>query len=181
MLVVDVVEDDDATAAVPIVGPAPSEDAPAPLTSEHAATGAERRSRTRQWWRVLRWALPVLLIVAVAAGFLTWYARDTYFVGTDRGNVAVFRGRPGGVLFWQPTVEQRTNIPVSHLPQDQRDFVRNHHGQFGSRGGAESFVRELRGLATHHKHPSTTTTLPTTTLPITTPTTTAPITAPPTL
>jgi serine/threonine protein phosphatase PrpC len=179
VLVVDVVDDEDATAAVPIVGPAPPDDLPS--HPEPPAAASDRPRRGRRWWRILRWALPIVLVVAVAAGVLTWYARDTYYVGTDHGNVTIFRGRTGGVLFWDPTVEQRTTLPVSHLPSEERQSVRAGHGQFSSLGGAQAFVRQLRRQATHRKPSPTSTTVPTTTAPTTTPTTVAPGPVPPTL
>ena len=160
VLVVDVVGDDDVTATVPAVEPAREEPAP-PGAPEAAPRTPLRRQR---WWRVLRWALPIMVVLGVAIGAVYYYARDTYYVGSDLGNVAIFRGRPGGVLIWNPTLEQRTNVLVSDLPPAQRAQVRAGHGQFSSLGDARAYVNRLRRRATPPvtATPSTTATTPTT-------------------
>ena len=33
-----------------------------------------------------------------------WYARSTYYVGFDGDQVAIYKGRPGGVLWFEPTL-----------------------------------------------------------------------------
>jgi protein phosphatase len=172
VLVVDVVDDEDATTAVPIV--APNEPAPPPdePVEPSSAPPADQRRRPRRWWRILRWALPIVIVVGVAGGVLIWYARDTYYVGTNLSNVAIYRGRPGGVLFWNPTLEQRTTLLTSSLTGGQRQSVKAGHGQFSSLASAQAFVGELRRQAAQRTSPSTTTTVP--------PTTTPPTTAPPT-
>jgi hypothetical protein len=76
------------------------------------------------------------------------------------------------VLFWNPTLEQRTTLLTSSLAADERQSVKAGHGQFSSLAGAQAFVRELRRQAAQRVRPSTTTTVP--------PTTTPPTTAPPT-
>ena len=38
-----------------------------------------------------------------------WYARKDYYVGVDQGRVTVFKGVPGGLAGWDPTIEQRTD------------------------------------------------------------------------
>ena len=47
------------------------------------------------------------------AGFTVWFNRATYFVGIDQGNVTIFEGRPGGFLWFQPTIVRRTDLPAS--------------------------------------------------------------------
>ena len=156
VVVIDVVDDEGLTAAIPVV----TSDAPQePETPEHRdATPAPRRRPRRRWWRFLRWALPVVVLIGIAVGVLVWYARDTYYVGTDLGNVAIFRGRPGGVLIWNPTLDQRTNLLAQSLPQQQRDDVTAGHGQFSSLGDAQAYVRDLRRRAAQRTASSTTTT-----------------------
>ena len=156
VLVVDVVDDEDATAAVPTIEPPAAEPAAVPSPAEPAAPRTPLRRR--RWWRVLRWALPLLIVLAVAIGAVYYYARDTYYVGSDLGNVAIFRGRPGGVLIWNPTLEQRTNVLVNDLPPQQRQQVKGGHGQFSSLGDARAYVRQLRRRAVQHPTPTSPTT-----------------------
>src|SRR5581483_5050499 len=88
VLVVDAVDHDEPTAAIPAVTAAePTDEAPRP-TGEPDPAAVQRRSRRRRLWRLIRWGLPIVVVLAVAITVLAWYARDTYYVGTDLGNVA---------------------------------------------------------------------------------------------
>ena len=165
VLVVDVVDDEDVTAAVPAVEPMVEPTAePGPPASAPEPAAPKPALRNRRWWRVLRWALPLLIVLGVAVGAIYYYARDTYYVGSDLGNVAIFRGRPGGVLIWNPTLEQRTTVLVSDLPPAERTQVRAGHGQFSSVGDAKAYVGRLRQRAAHPVPPTSpsTATTPTT-------------------
>jgi hypothetical protein len=102
-------------------------------------------------------------VLAVATGAVYYYARDTYYVGTDLGNVAIFRGRPGGVLIWDPTLEQRTTVLVSDLPPVQRAQVKAGHGQFSSLGDARAYVNRLRERAARPVTPTSPSTATTST------------------
>jgi protein phosphatase len=60
----------------------------------------------------------VLLFVGVlggAAGAVGWYVRASYFVGVDNGYVAIYEGRPGGFLWFKPTVLDKTSLSVSKV------------------------------------------------------------------
>ncbi|MCB0997544.1 MAG: serine/threonine-protein phosphatase [Acidimicrobiales bacterium] len=56
--------------------------------------------------------LGVLAVAAVAVGF---YARGNYFVGVDGDELVVYQGRPGGVLWFDPTIEERTGVTTNDL------------------------------------------------------------------
>jgi protein phosphatase len=49
-----------------------------------------------------------ILVTGVAA--VGYYARGTYFVGFDGDTVTVFQGKPGGVLWFDPTVVEHTEF-----------------------------------------------------------------------
>ncbi len=71
--------------------------------------------------RVVAFVVALLLLVAGAGVGVAWYARSGYFVGLQGQDITVFKGRPGGVLWWKPTVAQATNtstadIESRHLP-----------------------------------------------------------------
>ncbi len=162
VLVVDAVDDEESTATVPAVT-APDEAAEEPPrpTGEPSPAAVRQKTRRRRLWRFLRWALPIAIVIGIAVGVLFWYARNTYYVGTDLGNVAIFRGRPGGVLIWNPTLARRTNVLVTDLPPRQRQEVRGGHGQFSSVNDARVYVRRLSAATTTTT--TTVTTAPTTT------------------
>lgn len=167
-VVVDLVDDADMTASLPAVAPdTPPPDEPEPEPEPEAAATEPAAPRRRRWWRVLRWAIPIVLVIGIAGGVLWWYARDTYYVGNNHGQVAVFKGRPGGVLIWKETLARREQLRVSDLQPTDQEQVKAGHGQFSSLADAEAYVRRIRRSAT-----TTTTTTTTAPPPITT--TTAP-------
>ena len=113
--------------------------------------------RRRVTGRVIVFLLLVLIILGVAVGAVAFYARGSYYVGFDEGEVAIFKGRPGGVLWLKPTVEQRTDITEASLtPRVQR---RLEEGRVQpSLAEARSYVQRLRDDVEESQ--STTTTLP---------------------
>jgi PPM family protein phosphatase len=119
--------------------------------------------------------LPLLLILGAATAALGWYARSSYFVGASGKEVVIYKGVPGGVLGWNPTVDRRTGIAVGSLPALDRDRVTT-NGARGSLATADAYVGRLRAAADAVS--TTTTTRPkrttTTTRPKRTTTTTRP-------
>ena len=66
--------------------------------------------RARFTWRVLAMIVALALIVGIAALALSVFSGGSYFVGFDDDEVAIFRGRPGGVLWIEPSVEESTGL-----------------------------------------------------------------------
>jgi protein phosphatase len=79
----------------------------------------------RRWltWRVAAFVTALVLIVLVALGGTWWVARSTYYVGLQGDEVVIYRGRPGGVLFIDPTVEERTGLTATEVPPARRTAV----------------------------------------------------------
>jgi PPM family protein phosphatase len=125
-----------------------------------------RRRRGRSLFRVLVWVLPVLIVLAIAFLAVGWYARNTYFVGINRGQVAVFQGVKGGLLAWDPTVERRTTIASDDpgLTDAQRQDLKDGK-KFSSRGGADAYVARLRQGIQESTTTTTTTVPPESTVP----------------
>jgi PPM family protein phosphatase len=139
---------------------------------------ARRRSRGRTAWRVGRWLIPILLIVGIGIGTVAWYARNRYFVGFDRARVTVYRGVPGGLLIWDPTVERHTTLTASDLTRVERDDVRGNK-TFSSKSDANAYVAQLRNRSERASTTTTSSAPTTTTLPGATTTTIPPTTAVP--
>lgn len=121
--------------------------------------------------RALLYLLPALAVIGVAIGVCGWYARSTYYVGFSGQHVTVFRGVPGGLLGWNPTIERRDKLTKSDLTAAERADLADGH-RFSNRSDANAFVRRLvSGL---EQRTATTTTAPssTTTSSATTPSTT---------
>lgn len=182
VVVVDVLDDggraEQASRQVPatatsddLAGPGTAGAASATGVAPGRATRAERRAARHATgapklltWRVVAFAVAVLAVLGAAAWAIGAYARGTYFVGVDGEGIAIFKGKPGGVLWFDPTLERRTDLAPADLRAEVRDDV-DRGVEFASIGEAEAFLQRN----------TTTTTTPTTST--TTTTTTA---APPT-
>ena len=127
----------------------------------------EKGSRRRTLRGAVLVLLPLLIILGAAAGVLGWYARSSYFVGTSDNEVVIYRGVPGGVLGWNPTVDRRTGVQVADLPPVDRDRVTSNSSR-GSLATAQAYVDHLVSA-------TTTSTTSTTTTPTTRPRTTTTI------
>ncbi|MGH9286654.1 MAG: hypothetical protein ACRD0M_13415, partial [Acidimicrobiales bacterium] len=70
--------------------------------------------------RSVAFVVAVVVVIAAAAGAIGWYARAPYFVGLDGQQVVVYQGRPGGLLWFQPTVERRTTLSAADILDSRR-------------------------------------------------------------
>ena len=94
-----------ATAAAPTASGRRSRPTPGP--------GPVRQSFT---WRVGVFLAAFALIVAAAFGYIWWTGTKSWFVGTSDGQIVIFHGSPGGVLWIDPTVAEETGIPLDRIP-----------------------------------------------------------------
>ncbi len=139
--------------------------------------GIESRPQGRRLtWRVLLFSLILLALVGGAFATIQWYGRSTYFVGFEGDRVAIFKGRPGGVLWLNPVLEETTSIQRSRVPADTRDDLAAGKEQ-SSLEDAHSYVDRLSERADALTGETTTTTRPTTTTSAPQTTTTRPGTA----
>jgi PPM family protein phosphatase len=113
--------------------------------------------------------LGVLAVLILAFVITAAYARRGYFVAfNDSNSVVIYRGRPDGFLWFDPTVENPTVFSRDQLDDDSISRVER-RPEFGSLGNAQEFVAEQLQTTTTTSPPTTTTSPPTTT---TAPTTT---------
>jgi PPM family protein phosphatase len=123
------------------------EEAPADPEAEAETVRApkatsERRPGARPVLRVVAWILPVALVLGVGVAAVGWYARRTFYVGLKADRVALFRGVPGGLLGWDPTVEQRSHLRAEDLTPAQRADLEGGH-RFANRPEAGRFLQRL--------------------------------------
>ena len=137
-----------------------------PARTARAQAAARRGSGRRTVRGAILVLLPLLLIVGAATAALGWYARGSYFVGVKGTEVVIYKGVPGGVLGWNPTVDQHTGLAVSDLGAIDRDRVQANSSR-GSLSTAKSYVGRLQAATTT----TTTSTTSTTVKKKTTPTT----------
>jgi hypothetical protein len=98
-------------------------------------------------------------VLAVGGG-VGWYARRSYYVGFAGNRVVIYKGVPGGVLGWNPTVDETTKIAAADLTPIDHDRVAGGAAR-GSLGDAHRFVARLQAGV----DATTTTTTTTTTRP----------------
>jgi PPM family protein phosphatase len=177
-VVVDVLSLDDQappTAAVPVVDDDPDDtlqreavppDVPPPDDGDVRSDGADGEPKARRFtWRVFVFLLALVLLVVVVVGALGWYARNTYFVTIEDEQVVIFKGRPGGFLWFDPTVEQETGIDAADVPEAVLPDLEDGVDQ-GTLGDAENYVANLEDQIAQQDDvtsPTTTTTEPATT------------------
>jgi protein phosphatase len=187
VVVVDVVDDDERArqASAALAGSASGARAPSaprqdltgvlhePIVDNDRTSARDTRIEARPrrvTWRAGLFVLALLLVAAAIVGSVWWFGRNTFYVGVDGDRVTIFRGRAGGVLWIEPTVEQRTALHLDELRPAQRDDVRAGREE-SSLADARSYVRALRRAAA----PTTTSTTTTsTTQPVATTFDTAP-------
>jgi protein phosphatase len=139
--------------------------APAGRRARRAERKAERKAarstRTRVTWRLL--AFLVLLVAVLGGAFATiqWYGTSTYYVGFDGDEVAIFQGRPGGLLWIDPTLEAQTGILRDEVPAQYRAALEAGH-EHSSLAQAERYVsnieRDIAEQAEREEAATTTTT-----------------------
>lgn len=139
--------------------------------SPRHAKPAKASKPKRFTWRV---AFFVLLLLALAAGVVAtiqWYGQSTYYVGFQGDRVAIFKGRPGGLLWIEPELVDTSQLARDRVPEDRVDELESGVEQ-SSLGDAEAYVERITERAeqlspttttTSTTAPTTTTTRPTTT------------------
>jgi len=189
-VVVDVVDDDDRaelasaalaaepppppTAAPRAVRPADDDDAGAArATMAPPRVEAERPAPSgpkprRFTWRVFAFFVAIVVVLAAGIAAVDWYARHTYYVGLDHGQVAIFKGRPGGLLWFKPTLDRRFSMTEQQVPPSRLADVKAGKEE-ATRAEAQRYVNALGQEAAAQ---TTTTVSPPPTVP--------PTTAPPT-
>ncbi len=138
--------------------PAPSEAAVGATGSGPGNAGAPPpRSGPRLTWRSVLFVCSVLLVLGGAVAAVVWFAQSTYYVGFDDEQVAIFRGRPGGLLWIQPTLAERTDLALDEVPPSRRAAVAAGKEE-SSLVEARRYVASLQEQADAERRRTTTTT-----------------------
>jgi PPM family protein phosphatase len=86
-----------------------------PNSPERERPAPSRRGDRIVTFRAALFVISLLCILGGIAGFTLWFNRGTYFVGVNDGRVTIFEGRPGGFLWFKPTVVRETSLQVGGL------------------------------------------------------------------
>jgi len=145
----------DAEVVVPVEEP-PSPISP-PRDSDNAPVLVMRETPAKKKFRfgpVLFWSALGGIVLAVLVVFAA-YGRTGYFVSFQGDDVVVLKGRPGGVLWFNPTVEARTTLTRSDLT-DALALEIAGEPTFSESSAAQTYVNGIRDEV----QPNPTTTLP---------------------
>lgn len=116
-----------------------------------AAEGRSRKPKPprerRFTWRVAVFVTLMAAVLAVVPASLAWYGRSAYFVGLDGDAVTIYKGRPGGFLWFKPTVEKPHVLTIDQVPPAKLDELRSGKEE-ASRADADRYVNNLRQQAT---------------------------------
>lgn len=149
------------------VAAAPTGDgAGADVAAAPVAVAAPRR--TRFTWRVAVFLVALVGVFAFAAYTVQWIADNTFYVAVDGGQVVIFQGRPGGLLWTQPVVKERTDIELAEVPVEFRADIEKGKDQ-PSLDEARAYLQRITSeidAATTTTTSTTSTTRPTTTVPV---------------
>lgn len=105
--------------------------------------------------RSVAFLVGVVVVLGAALGAIGWFARAGYFVGADGEEVVIYKGRPGGLLWFSPTVADRTEVVLADMRASRRDEIRT--------GREASSLEDARAYVANNQAPTTTTTTSTTT------------------
>jgi protein phosphatase len=113
--------------------------------------------------RVLLFVLLVLAVPAAAYGVVRWYATDNWYVTINDGHLAIYQGRPGGMLWFQPKLVDETQVATTQVLADRLPDLRA-QVQEPSLAAAHHYVANLQNEFTTQQQiaqgqlPTTTTT-----------------------
>jgi len=116
------------------------------------APGAIRSSFT---WRVGVFIAAFLFVILAGFAFIWWTGTKTWYVGVDGDKVAIFHGKPGGVLWIEPTLAEDSDLLIANVPRLAVADVQNGVEQ-PSLDSARSYIENL---VEQNLKASTTTTL----------------------
>jgi PPM family protein phosphatase len=93
--------------------------------------------------RFLVFLVAVVAVVAVAWGVVRLYLDSSYFLALDSGQIVVDQGKPGGFLWFNPKVVDRTGVTAAEVPSYQVAGIKNGSFTESSAAGAQALVRRM--------------------------------------
>jgi protein phosphatase len=96
--------------------------------------------------RVALFLVALVLVVGGSFAAIAVYARGAYFVGLKGERVAIFRGRPGGLFWFDPTLAQQTALTRDRVPPARLAALRSGKEE-PSLAAARRYVRNLQAEA----------------------------------
>jgi serine/threonine protein phosphatase PrpC len=143
-------------------GPVPGAAEPkAAEVDEPEGKAKASRFRPSFTWRTLAFLVLVVAVIGGAFATIQWYGTSTYYVGFDGDEVAIFQGRPGGLLWIEPELEDDTGITRREVPERYLDALESGSEQ-ASLTQARVYVSNIERDIIEEARTTTTTTTSTT-------------------
>jgi hypothetical protein len=114
-------------APAPAAPPRPQVDFRPAAVGERERRGDRRRRLgipRRVTLRVIVFVLLVLAVPAVAYGVVRWYATDNWYVTVHQGHLAIYQGRQGGMLGFEPKLVDETDVATTQVLADRLPDLR---------------------------------------------------------
>jgi protein phosphatase len=94
-------------------------------------------------WRLVGLIVVVAMVLVALLGSLAVYARSAYYVGVDGQEIVIYQGRPGGVLWLDATLAERSGLLVDALESRDAELVIDGL-EFDDLEDAEAHIEVLR-------------------------------------
>lgn len=108
IVIVDVEEGKDA------IVPAPAAEKKDDKKKDRARGRHVKQPRTLTF-RMVLFILALILLIGAVPASVVWYARSVFYVGVEGQSLVIYRGRPQPVMFFKPTITERTNVTVNDV------------------------------------------------------------------
>ena len=133
-------------------------DAPSAEPKPPKSPGVIRSSFT---WRVGVFVAAFVFVILAGVAFIWWTGTKTWYVGVDGDNVAIFHGKPGGVLWIQPSLAEDSELLFANVPQAAIVDLKNGVEQpslDSARAYIDNFIEQNANTTTTTTAPSSSTT-----------------------
>lgn len=113
--------------------------------------GASELVRKRRRRAIIGWILGLFIVAAALFAFLFFYVSNSWYVGINNGNVAIYQGVEGnflGISF--STLEETTTVRVQDLPEATQISLQNGI-EVASLTDAQATIRSYRDQITSEK------------------------------
>ena len=113
--------------------------------------GASELVRKRRRRAIIGWILGLFIVAAALFAFLFFYVSNSWYVGINNGNVAIYQGVEGnflGISF--STLEETTTVRVQDLPEATQVSLQNGI-EVASLADAQATIRSYRDQITSEK------------------------------
>jgi protein phosphatase len=98
---------------------------PEPPEAELKAPRSPGAIRSSFTWRVGVFIAAFVFVILAGFAFIWWTGTKTWYVGVDGDKVAIFHGKPGGVLWIEPTLAEDSELLIANVPRSAVVDVQN--------------------------------------------------------